>query len=263
MEEKNVKRRFPLKEEFLGDKTMNDIIYGYLLANSHLTKDTHKRYCWKNDVTAGKIIKYFNEELGIESPVKERALRDVLKAFVKIDLLKEDKLDNKAIYTIPDVEWVDGKPEYLYVEIKTETLKFLVDAANSNVIKVYAFLKLKQQQHDRYHKNGDSFRFAKEDLLDVIGYKAKNYGRSMEMITHILDSLQNNGLIKFHKEPVELTSGHSTEYHVLDEVNDDYKKSEKSIFPDNSVTRVPVKEPKGPVYNIEPTRVMDYNEFRF
>ena len=263
MEEKNLKRRFPLKEEFLSDKTMNDIIYGYLLANSYLTKENNKRYCWKSDVTAGKIIKYF-DEMGIESPVKERALRDMLKTFEKINLLKEDKLNNRAIYIIPDIKWIDGKPEYLYVEIKTETLKFLVDAANSNVIKVYAYLKMKQQQHNKYHKEGGAYRFAKEDLLDVIGYKAKNYGRSMEMITHILDSLQNNGLIEFHKESVRTEAGIVTEYHFLDNVYDDYKKSQPSIFPDNSTTKVPIEEPQGLIRNIETTReTVSYKEFVF
>ena len=132
MSTKNMTRDFPVKKEFLGDKKMNDIIYGFLQTNSYLT-DNKKRYCWKSEVTAGKIINYFKEQ-ETESPVAERTIRNLLKLFISINLLEEGELEGKKVYFLPDITSD-------YVVIKTDTLRFLVNTANTNVIKVYAQLK--------------------------------------------------------------------------------------------------------------------------
>lgn len=132
MSTKNMTRDFPMQKEFLGDKKMNDIIYGFLQTNSYLTPDK-KRYCWKSEVTAGKIIEYFKAQ-ETESPIAERTIRNLFKLFMTINLLEEGEYENKKVYYLPDIT-------ANYVIIKTETLRFLVNTANTNVIKVYAQLK--------------------------------------------------------------------------------------------------------------------------
>lgn len=233
---KNEKRDFPMKKEFLSDKKMNDIIYGFLQTNSYLTPDK-KRYCWKSDVTAGQIIKYF-EEQETESPIAERTIRDLLKLFTKAHLLEEGLLENKKVYFLPDQTTEDG-----YVEIKTNTLRFLVNTANTNVIKVYAQLKKMWECHVKF-KYKEKYRFSKSDLLSILGYKTISYSANYKMIEDILTCLQNNELIKVHKEGVMTTTGQPTEYYILDGVNEDYKKSiPTKVKQDDSVCAVPISEP--------------------
>ena len=232
---KNEKRDFPMKKEFLSNKKMNDIIYGFLQTNSYLTPEK-QRYCWKSDVTAGKIIKYF-EEQEKESPIAERTIRDLLKLFLKAHLLEEGQIDNKKVYYLPDPCKEDG-----YVEIKTETLRFLVNTANSNVIKIYAQLKKMWECHIKF-KYKDKYRFSAVDLLNILGYKTTTYSENYKMIEDILTCLQNNELIKVHKEGIITASGQPTKYYVLDEVKDDYKKSITTrVRIDDSVWAVPVNE---------------------
>lgn len=230
-------RRFPMRVEFLSDKKMNDIIYGFLLSNSFPTED-NRRYCNKADVTAGKMIKYFKEQ-HLDSPISERTIRDLFKLFINIDLLEEGQLDKQRVYFLPYLDGTEGK---VYVKIKTDTLQFLVDTANNNVIKVYAHLKMMMEIH-KSKKYKELFRFSKASLLDVIGYKTQNYYRNYEMIENILDSLQNNGLIKFHKDFIRTESGQVTEYYFLDEVNDNYIKHNSQKIRDYGECAVLVEKP--------------------
>lgn len=238
MSTKNMTRDFPVKKEFLGDKKMNDIIYGFLQTNSYLT-DNKKRYCWKSEVTAGKIINYFKEQ-ETESPVAERTIRNLLKLFISINLLEEGELEGKKVYFLPDITSD-------YVVIKTDTLRFLVNTANTNVIKVYAQLKKMWECHIKY-KHKEKYRFSKADILTAIGYKTTtSYSENCKMIEDILQCLQNNELIEIHKEGIVTSSGQVTEYYELDSVNNDYKKTLSSkAKEDNTVCIYPVAE--APVY---------------
>ena len=234
MSTKNLTRDFPMQKEFLGDKKMNDIIYGFLQTNSYLTP-TKKRYCWRSEVTAGKIIEYFKEQ-ETESPIAERTIRNLLKLFAKINLLEEGEYEGKKVYYLPDITTN-------YVIIKTETLRFLVNTANTNVIKVYAQLKKMWECHKKYqHK--EKYRFSKADLLTAIGYTTiKSYSENFKMIEDILQCLQNNELIEIHKEGIVTGSGQATEYYELDCVNDDYRKTLSSkAKEDNTVCVYPVAE---------------------
>ena len=243
--QKNEMRTFPTKEEFLGDKKLNDIIYGFFQTHSYLTTD-RKRYCWKQDVSAGKILSYFKEiEKSTDSMPKERTIRDMAKLFINCGILSEGEIDKKKVYYLPDLKGGE------YVYIKTETLKFLVDTANSNVIKIYAFLKKKQQQHKDFNFK-EPYRFSKSKLLEVIGYCGNgSHGETLEKISRILDCLINDGLIKVHQEWVKTASNNVTQYFVLDDVSDDYIKNIKSkTKEDNSSVAYPApKEPEIPKLN--------------
>ena len=243
-ENSNLIRVIPMKEEFLGDKKMNDIIYGFLQTNSYL--DNRKRYCWKNEVTAGKIIEYFKEQ-ETESPVCERTIRNLLKLFIKINLLEEGELEGKKVYFLPD----SSKP---FVQIKTETLRFLVNTANTNVIKVYAYLKNKWENHVKY-KFKDNYRFSEAELLAAIGYTTINNKNNYLMIKDILQCLQNNELIKIHKEYIKTATGKLADYYEIDFVSEDYKHtlSSKAKQEDSCIA-----------YPVAETVVYDYSDgFRF
>lgn len=230
---KNEMRIFPIKDDFLGDKRLNDIIYGFLQANSFFDARQKKRYCWKADTNAAKIYKYFSEQ-ETKSPASERTIRTIINLFGACGLLEEGTLNGKKVYFLKDLE--KGK----YVYIKTETLRFLVNTASSNVIKVYAFLKAKQRQHIDFQYS-EPYRFSKSKLLEVLGYTSQNNGATLKMVGDILDSLQNNGLIRVHKEWVHTGNDNAAEYYALDDVSEDYKHNEPSKSKaDNSYCAVPL-----------------------
>lgn len=252
--QKNEMRTFPTKEEFLEDKKLNDIIYGFFQTHSYLTPDK-KRYCWKQEVTAGKILKYFedlekenSDNISCGDIPKERTIRDMAKLFSKCGILSEGEIDKKKVYFLPDLKGGE------YVFIKTETLRFLVNTATSNVIKVYAFLKKKQKEHIDFNFK-DSYRFSKAKLLEVIGYCGNgSHGDALKKVDDILNCLINNGLIKVHQEWFQTTNKNVTQYYVLDDVSEDYIKTIKSkAKEDTSVCAFPVienkpePEPKKPI----------------
>lgn len=230
----NEMRTFPIKDEFLKDKKLNDIIYGFFQTHSYLhIKDNQKlRYCLKTEASAAKIIAYFIS-IDKQPPVSERTIRNMIKLFANCGILTEGTLDGKKVYFLPDLK----NGEYTY--IKTETLRFLVNTSTSNVIKIYAFLKKKQEQHIDF-KYKDPYRFSQAKLLEVIGYNGKNNGDNLKMVKDILTALQNNGLIKIHKEWVPTGKDNMTEYYALDEVNEDYIHSIDPKHSDESYIAVPV-----------------------
>lgn len=243
---RNEMRTFPTKQEILNTKTINDLIYGFLQINSLLTEDK-RRYCIKSEVTSGKIIKYYQEN-NKQCPFSDSTIKRVLKLFCSDEcgLTKEGTVGSKKVLFLPDLE--AGK----YVFIKTNTLRYLVNTANSNVIKVYAFLKMKQQQHDDFNYK-EPYRFSKAKLLEVIGYNSTNKDNYV-MIKDILDCLQNNGLIVFHQEYKQTNGGQIAPYLILDKVNDDYitnftpkqKQKEDSFIavPAEDLSEKPKSEPK-------------------
>lgn len=235
MTNKNGVRVFPTKGEFMGNKKLNDIIYGFFQTKSFLTAD-RRRYCIKSEVTAAKVINYFKTLPDpIEAPASERTIRDMIKLFIADGLLTEGSIDKQKVYFLHELE--PGK----YVYIKTETLRFLTNTATSNVIKVYAFLKKKQQQHIDLGYT-EPYRFSKSKLLEVIGYSTSNHSDNMKMINDILDSLINNGLIQCHREWVKTTSDATTQYFILDGVSEDYIHNLAKKVTDNKYIVVPVED---------------------
>lgn len=236
----NEMRTFPIKDDFLGDKKLNDIIYGFFQTHSYLHTDEQDkqkiRYCWKSETSAAKIIDYF-KTIDTIAPVSERTIRNMIKLFAQSGILTEGTLMKKKVYLLPDL-----KPgEYTY--IKTETLRFLVNTSTSNVIKVYSFLKKKQEQHiDLEYK--EPYRFSQSKLLEIIGYNGKNNNSdNLKMIKDILTTLQNNGLIKIHKEWIKTGNDNAAEYFVLDEVNEDYIHSvQPKDKVDDTYVAVPIEE---------------------
>lgn len=233
----NEMRTFPTKDTFLQDKKLNDIIYGFFQTHSYLHIDEESkekmRYCWKSETSAAKIIAYF-KTIEKESPVSERTIRNIIKLFSQCGILTEGELNKKKVYFLPDLK----AGEYTF--IKTETLQFLVNTSTSNVIKIYAFLKKKQEQHNDLNYT-EPYRFSQAKLLEVVGYNGKNNnGDNLKMVKDILTNLQNNGLIKIHKEWVATGKDNATEYYVLDGVNEDYIHSiDKNYNSKDSYVAVP------------------------
>lgn len=225
---KNEYRSISTKEEVIGNKRINDIIYGFYQANSYLNEDK-VRFCYKTDCTAEKIIAYFKEQEK-ECPVSVRTIREVNKLLINAGLFKEGEIKGldgkiKKAYILPDLN-------SHFVQIKTETLRYLVNTANTNVIKVYAYLKAR-------HSMKHGYEFSKRELLEAIGYVYKT--DNLKIITDVLNCLVNNELIEIHTIKTDTGNGNATFYYILDKVNEDYKVSIPSRQKkDETIVAIPV-----------------------
>ena len=213
---RNEVRTFPTSDQFLGNKRLNDIIYGFFQTHSYLTENK-ERYCLKKETSAARVVEYFQSlPEAKDCPVSERTVREMIKLFAGAGILKEGELDKKKVYFLPDLE----KGEFVY--IKTDTLRYLVNTATSNVIKVYAFLKKKYQQHIDF-KYTEPYRFSQRKLLEVLGYNPDiNNAETAKMVKDIINCLENNKLIEASKSWVKTDSGNATNYYILENVYEDY-----------------------------------------
>lgn len=225
--EKNEVRQFPTKESFLGEKKMDDRVYGYMQSNSYLTEEK-VRYCWKTEMSPAKILQGLgknrvNEDADAEEQESkntlpcEKNIRDMIKILKTTNFIDDGTIGKRKIYIINEIEIGN------YVFIKTKTLKYLVDSANQNVIKVYAYLKYKWEIHKK-GRFSEQYKFTSTELLNMLGYAA-SHKREYDMIDNILNSLINEGLIKIHDYQVDMGSGRKTWYHFLDGVSEDYKQN--------------------------------------
>lgn len=212
--EKNINRVIPLTKDFMKDKKTNDIVWGYLQINSYKTKD-NKRIVYKTKAKAEDIYNYINRDK--EKPVISLStIRNTIKLYKTIGIITEDKvLDNYN--RLVDVYLL--KQDFKRFQfVKTSTLKYLVDTANVNVIKVYTYLLNKFI----YKKNSnEKYSFTKKELCIAIGYSYRK--ESIDKLNNILTCLKNNGLIDYSqsyyyngKVPIPV--------YILEVVNEDYKR---------------------------------------
>lgn len=181
-------RYFPLGGRMMKDKKVNDNIYGYLQSISYLNKDG-ERFIYKSDVSPTKIERYFKNCEGMEISLSTIKRNLTLFKSKKVGLLVEGKtMDNYnkevGVYFLPMIE---DEP---YKLIPLETLKYLVDTSNGNVIKTYVYLL------NKYGWKKD-YTFTKKELIEEIGYKTNGNSEPYEMMNNILLCLVNNGLLDY------------------------------------------------------------------
>ena len=186
-------RYFPLGGRMMKDKKVNDNIYGYLQSISYLNKDG-ERFIYKSDVSPTKIERYFKSCEGMEISLSTVKRNLTLFKSKKVGLLVEGKtMDNYNrevdVYFLPMIE---DEP---YKLIPLETLKYLVDTSNGNVIKTYVYLL------NKYGWKKD-YTFTKGELIEGIGYNPNSRNKdgryvSYEMMDNILLCLVNNGLLDY------------------------------------------------------------------
>lgn len=169
-------RRFPTDMEILGDKGFNDIIYCLLQVESNHTEGEEHRYISKEKVNK----KQWANTLGMNLRTFNRKFKE---------LLDSGKITEQGDYYI-----IPRDISKYYYMMPVETMKFLCDTANDDVIKVYSYL-------GRLYENGKGEGyFTKKHLIEVVlGAKGKNK-REWEKINNILDCLKNNGLIVYEEQ---------------------------------------------------------------
>lgn len=162
-------RRIPMEEEFMKDKMISDLLYSMLQSYSNWNKEENHRYIPKKIIKKSKWAK----ALGISRPTLDKRIGKLLE--------KEYLIDKEDYYILPN------KGEYYFL-VPVETLNYLINTANHNVIKIYCHLGL------LYKFYGNKAYYTQSKLLEVIGYD-KTDKNNHKTIKHILTSLKLNGLL--------------------------------------------------------------------
>ena len=162
-------RRIPMEEEFMKDKMISDLLYSMLQSYSNWNKEENHRYIPKKIIKKSKWAK----ALGISRPTLDKRIGKLLE--------KEYLIDKEDYYILPN------KGEYYFL-VPVETLNYLINTANHNVIKIYCHLGL------LYKYYGNKAYYTQSKLLEIIGYD-KTDKNNHKTIKHILTSLKLNGLL--------------------------------------------------------------------
>ena len=108
--------KIPLTESFMKDKKIDDLLYGYLLLNSHYNCKENYLFCYKRDVKISKITNNFKEIFNKDFPyTAEDTIRTHIKLLIKQNFIQENEINTISIYKIIE-------PERNYFEIDIETL---------------------------------------------------------------------------------------------------------------------------------------------
>ena len=176
-------RKLSLRADLLGDKKVDYNLYGHLQAMSYL-KDG-KRFVYAVDATPSKLLDMTPTEDG-KKITSLATIKRVMKFFKDSGLITEGKVEDLAGKEVKCF-WLNEDENYFQF-IQLDTLRFLCNTTNSNVIKTYAYLLNKSFYFEGY-------TFTKKELLDAIGYSSKDKGQ--QLMDDILLGLSKFGLIKF------------------------------------------------------------------
>ena len=179
-------RKLSLRADLLGDKKVDYNLYGHLQAMSYL-KDG-KRFVYASDATPKKLEEKLTPAGATKPIISNSTIKRGLALFQKpeINLITAGTVEDLHGKTVK-CYWLNEDENYFQL-INLETLRFLCDVANSDVIKTYAYLLNKSFYFEGY-------TFTKKELLDAIGYSSKDKGQ--QLMDDILLALSKFGLIKF------------------------------------------------------------------
>lgn len=212
---------------FLKNKKMDDLLYGYIRIHSRWHMGENYTYCYKNLVTFSKVTKYFKEKGEQPYPYKSKTTFAAhLKALEEAGWIYEDGKfpednSNQEVFSLAEL----FKGQYVIMSLETMTL--LVNTAVPNIIKAYSFLKFKMVQHNYFKQEKPDipkYSFSHKSLLETIGYTQNQN----DMMDKILNTLQEKGLIKIHIE-YKAADGRNIKnpFFILDEVYEANQTREK------------------------------------
>lgn len=208
-----------------GDKDIskskpNDVLYGYLQMISYVDGEG-KRFVYKKDYSHTEVEKHFGYDLEGKALFPKKNVERAFKVLIQYGYVRETKVvglkDNLVkAYELPyDVDRL-----FQYVDL--ETLRFLLDTVNPNVIKVYIFFKYK------YFCFGNKFIFTKQMLLEEcfgLASTTKHKG-NMEKLDNIMKALKLFGLIDWCEYYITNDKGYKIPQRRLLFVSDKVKENE-------------------------------------
>ena len=183
----------------MADKKINDLVYIMLLINSNFNKSEKHRYIYKKNIKATK----WGRELGIT----RQTVNNAIKYMVDSEFIKE----TEEAYLLPIAD-------KHYSDIDIDLLKFLVDVAHKDTIRVYLMLI---GYYHNFKSKGLVYNFSPTSIGQELGLSATKK-EERDKIRNILASLETWGLIKVSEEPIKVKTkeGNMTEKFELLEATD-------------------------------------------
>lgn len=182
-------RIIPLTDEFMKDKKIYANIWAYLQTISYLSKDK-QRFVYKAHFT----LKEMHETIAIKEKGKIipslSTVKNVWGLYKQLGFITEGQIEDLSGNNVE--VYILSQDFSIFQPIPLQTLSFLVNVANSNVIKVYAYLLNKYKWKQKENK---WYSFTIKELLSAIGYSYKN--DNVKMMTDILEMLKAIKLIDY------------------------------------------------------------------
>ena len=171
-------KKSDINQLFLYDKNIDALVYTYFLDKSCPVQNDEGKMqtrVWKTEI-----------------PNQDQIAR-VCRISKSTYCRKLKVLKDKGYIVDYDEYYLIENPEDAFIHIPLDTIKFFLDACNSNVIKVFLYLaqgdKLAKSEGRHY------YNFTRQEIMKVIKLSPTNK-ESRVIMTNILDCLQNNGFIK-------------------------------------------------------------------
>lgn len=140
------KRRIPMNDEFMKNKSVDAEFYGKLQLSSYRKRNQKERYIDNLDVS--QWVKDYG--------LSRKTFYQKMKILSQHGVVKTIEKDGKKIYKLPIT-----KGHYTLIEY--DTLSFLTSGLNSDAIKVYMVCKV-------YCENYGKLAFTREQFLEKLGY---------------------------------------------------------------------------------------------
>lgn len=171
-------KKSQINQLFLYNKKVDALIYTYFLDRSMPVK---------NDDGQSQT-RVWKTQLPSQADIAKKCRISKSTFCRKFKILKDEGyiIDYDEYYLIKN-------PEKVFVHIPLETIKFFIDACNTDVIKTFLYLV----QGDKMAKANKQpyYNFTREEIMKVIKLcPTSKEGRTT--MSNILECLQNNGLIK-------------------------------------------------------------------
>lgn len=203
----NIKRPVPLNGDWY-NKNISDLIYIWLQCHVYKGKDKKGE-----DMYFVYISKSLNRQIANETKRDIRTVRARLRKLEEYNFIKRTKVLNKEgskymeVYELPSV----GQ----YHKIGKDTLNYLINTTNDDVIKVYSYLL--------YKCNNVNYNYLfsiKEIVEEVLGL---NYSKdsNREKAKDLLDMLIKIGLLKLTDKRIRVdTAKGFTSYLRVEEIKE-------------------------------------------
>lgn len=178
-------RNMPTDAKYLANKELNDLLYGHLQSISHITTDEEGntiRFVYEKNINKSEIA----EKLKLSRPTTNKYFKKLVTyGFLRETTVVYEGIMSKA-YQLPE-------NSTQFVPLPIETLAFLISTTNANVIKVYTYLKMRNN-YKRHVCNQPFYEFTYKELSSVMGYSY--HDKNNKYFQNILKALTLFGLIE-------------------------------------------------------------------
>lgn len=206
-------RQMPSTDAFLKNINIVDLIYGYYQKKAQYDEKADQMYCYKTDVAKNTMYNYF-KETNPQVKIGKTKIGTAIDIINELYIDREDRKGSRPIY------WLKTLNRNESIDIRYATLVYLLANCNSNIIKIYVYLKMKYTFHQIYNQEED-YCFSISELILMLGYGEGSL-RTQEIRTMVqlnVSHLVQMGLIEY-EDITKTINGAGVPYKRLIKVNE-------------------------------------------